>query len=114
MLESAFQRGVLVWVKEQVRHTGGGATDDEDEAAKAKKSSAGSTNSSDKTWFRMRLVDEDGTAMADEDYLVVDSAGTRRQGKLDSNGELYIPAILPPGQCTVSFPNIHLNPRKRK
>ena len=36
------------------------------------------------------------------------------KGKLDANGEVYVPPILPPGDCTISFPNIHLNPRKRK
>ena len=66
------------------------------------------------TWFRVRLVDEDGEPMADEDFIVVDSAGARHEGKLDQNGEFYIPPSIPIGQCTVQFPNIHLNPKKRK
>jgi hypothetical protein len=52
--------------------------------------------------------------MAGEDYVLVDSAGTRKEGKLDADGEVYIPSILPYGDCTISFPNIHLNPRKKK
>jgi len=52
----------------------------------------------------MQLSDEDGDAMAGEDYVVIDSAGARRQGKLDSNGELYIPPVLPPGNCTYQLP----------
>ena len=67
-----------------------------------------------KTWFRVRLTDEDGQPMAHEDFIVVDSAGARHQGKLDENGEFYIPPSLPEGKCTVQFPNIHLNPKKRK
>jgi hypothetical protein len=68
----------------------------------------------EKTWFRARLLDEDGEPMANEDYILVDTQGARRKGKLDANGEVYVPPILPPGDCTISFPNIHLNPRKRK
>jgi hypothetical protein len=68
----------------------------------------------EKVWFRARLRDEDGISMAGEDYVLVDSTGARTKGKLDANGEVYIPRILPPGDCTINFPNIHLNPRKRK
>ena len=64
-------------------------------------------------WYRVRLVDEDGVPMAGEDFIVVDSAGATHKGKLDQNGEFYIPPSIPKGQCTVKFPNIHLNPRKR-
>jgi len=66
------------------------------------------------TWFRVRLVDEDGQIMAGEDFIVVDSAGARHEGKLDQNGEFYIPPSIPFGKCTVQFPNVHLNPKKRK
>lgn len=68
----------------------------------------------ERTWFRAKLIDEDGEPCANEDYILVDSAGSKRTGKLDANGEVYIPPILPPGDCTIQFPNIHLNPRKRK
>ena len=68
----------------------------------------------EKTWFRAKLVDEEGQPMAGEDYVLVTSDGANRKGKLDANGEVYIPPILPPGDCTISFPNIHLNPLKRK
>jgi len=65
------------------------------------------------TWFRMQLLDEDGEPMAGEDYVVVDSAGATRKGRLDENGEFYIPPSLPKGECKINFPNIHLNPRKK-
>ena len=68
----------------------------------------------EKTWFRARLVNEDGLPMSGEDYTLVDTDGAQRKGKLDSNGEVYIPPILPPGKCTIGFPNIHLNPWKKK
>jgi hypothetical protein len=67
----------------------------------------------EKTWFHAQLLDEDGHPMAGEDYIVVDSDGSKRTGKLDAQGEVYIPAILSPGKCTITFPNIHLNPLKR-
>jgi hypothetical protein len=138
-IELAFRTGELVLIAEQEQSTGGGSGGDAGQsggggaggkgggdgaaaaAAKAAKSSgasasksAGTSKAVEKTWFRMQLVDEDGDPMAGEDYVVVDSAGATRKGKLDANGQLYIPPILPPGDCTVSFPNIHLNPRKRK
>ena len=62
----------------------------------------------------MISLDEDGEPMAGEDYILTDSEGARREGQLDDNGEVYIPPILPPGKCTINFPKIHLNPRKRK
>lgn len=68
----------------------------------------------EKTWFRAQLFDEEGQVMANEDYILDDSNGTHRTGKLDNQGIVYIPKILNPGDCKISFPNIHLNPRKRK
>jgi hypothetical protein len=65
-------------------------------------------------WFRTRLLDEDGKPMAGEEYVVVGSDGAKREGRLDANGEMSIPEILPPGDCSVTFPKIHLNPRKKK
>jgi hypothetical protein len=67
-----------------------------------------------KTWFKAIQKDEDGEPMANEDYILVDTDGVKREGKLDGDGAVYIPSILPPGNCTISFPKIHLNPRKRK
>ena len=66
------------------------------------------------SWFRVCLIDEDGVPTAGEDFIVIDSAGARHEGKLDQNGEFYIPPSIPTGQCTVRFPNVHLNPRKRQ
>ncbi len=99
----------------------GSQTDDESDSSSSSSSTSGSgeetappPKKTEKTWFRATLKDEDGEPMADEDYTLIDTDGVKRTGKLDPNGEVYIPAILPPGQCTISFPNIHLNPRKKK
>lgn len=123
-IESALREGTLVLVRQQVQMGGGAVAEDamtKAAAAGAKSGSGGNVSTAPlppaavvKTWFRVQLLDEDGDVMAGEDYVVVDSAGANRKGKLDSNGELYIPPILPEGECTVNFPNIHLNPRKRK
>jgi len=119
-VENAFRQGTLVLIREEMRIAGGGKAEEQTSAAGAQAAGPPKRGPSsafppviEKTWFRVQLLDEDGDPMAGEDYVVVDTQGCRRQGKLDSNGELYIPPILPPGNCTVSFPNIHLNPRKR-
>ena len=119
-VENAFLQGTLVLVREEMSIAGGGKTAEQTSAAGTQAAGSPSRGQSaaippviEKTWFRMQLLDEDGDPMAGEDYLVVDTQGCRRQGKLDSNGELYIPPILPPGDCTINFPEIHLNPRKR-
>ena len=112
-VESAFRSRTLVLVRETRRNSSGTLEQpaaDSTTTARDKSTKA----APEKTWFRMQLLDEDGDLMPGEDYVVTDSAGVRRQGKLDSNSELYIPPILPIGTCTITFPNIHLNPRKRK
>jgi hypothetical protein len=113
-IEDAFRNGTLVLLREVRRQGGGGSDNAPAETAPAKKAVVSKEKTDEKTWFRVQLVDEEGQPMKDEDYVVVDSTGTRRTGKLDGKGEMYIPPMLPEGECTVNFPNIHLNPRKRK
>ena len=114
-IEDAFRNGTLVLLREVRREGGGGGSEKTAEkSAPAKKAGSSPQKTDEKTWFRVQLVDEEGQPMKDEDYVVVDSTGTRRTGKLDAKGEMYIPPMLPEGECTVNFPNIHLNPRKRK
>jgi len=115
----AFLAGLLVLVREQasggsVADAGQDSSDDSSSGSQNKSKTAGSRKVEPKTWFQMQLLDEDGDPMANEDYSVIDSAGAHRKGKLDSNGSLFIPPILPPGNCVITFPNIHLNPKKRK
>jgi hypothetical protein len=96
------------------RSAGGDSDSPDDDGASSPKPPAATAEREEKTWFRARLVDEDGDPMTNEDYILIDTQGAHRKGKLDANGEVYIPPILPPGDCTIRFPNIHLNPRKRK
>ncbi len=68
----------------------------------------------EKTWFRCQLLDEDGEVMANEPFILDDSNGVHREGKLDAQGMIYIPPSLVPGNCKISFPKINLNPLKKK
>ncbi len=119
-IQTALRRGLIVLVR--LEHLAGGGAEQTD----AKPSDGPASKPApappppelpkkpEKTWFRMQLLNEEGSPMAGEDYEVVDSDGAKRKGKLDANGELYIPPVLTPGECSIKFPNIHLNPRKRK
>jgi hypothetical protein len=123
-VEEAFRQGRLLLVpdKWQDNRTGGGGSGGQSQQAQGDATvessqappPASSKASKEKTWIRFVLKDEDGIVMKNEDYVLVDTDGSRREGKLDENGEVYIPPILPPGDCTINFPKIHLNPRKRK
>ena len=81
--------------------------------AAANRSSATSDDQK-KTWFKCQLLDEDGEVMDNEPYILDDTNGGHREGKLDDQGTVYIPPLLTPGDCHISFPKIHLNPRKKK
>lgn len=118
-VQNAFKRGWLLLVQEGLTRSGG--------AGGAGAASAGAADQApadipppppppetEKTWFHAKLLDENGQPMAKEDYIVVGSDGVTRKGKLDGSGEVYIPSILPHGNCTITFPNIHLNPLKKK
>ena len=120
-LDRAFRRGDLLVIRGLLppRPEAGPALEPEaaSAAAAAASSSAASTpppkEKPEKTWFRCQLLDEDGEPMANEPYKLKDSSGALREGKLDQDGCVYIPPILPPGNCVISFPKIHLNPRKK-
>jgi hypothetical protein len=121
-LEGAFQRRNLILthrvqtpMETAVEGAAGGVAEDgAPPPTTAASPPAAKFRREEKTWFRARLFDEDGQPMANEDYVLIDTDGARRQGKLDDDGEVYIPSILLPGNCTISFPKIHFNPRKRK
>jgi hypothetical protein len=116
-LEAAFRKKelVLLRVSRGGGGGGGGGKPDDDKAAKDEKEAAKAppeAKKPEKTWVRFRLLDEDGEPMDDEPYEMVDSNGTQRKGKLDKDGTIYIPPILTPGDCTITFPETHLNPLK--
>jgi hypothetical protein len=120
-LVSAFQSGLLVAQVEaqasaaaaaapvDTQSTGAGQA-----AQKAKKEDTPPKDKPEKHWFRCQLFDEDGEPMRNEPYKLKDSNGSIREKTLDENGMVYIPPSLVPGECTISFPKIHLNPRKKK
>jgi hypothetical protein len=115
-LHEAFRHGALVLIPSEwhiIRQGTGIGTEGAEEEEEVVEPVATPVEE-ELTWFRARLVDEDGSPIANEDYILVDSTGARTEGKLDGNGEVYIPPTLPHGECTISFPNIHLNPRKRQ
>lgn len=129
-LVSCFERGVLVALTTTAGASeggvgGGGATPATAAAAaiaaaearrksqSAKSSTTQSEKKPEKTWFRCQLLDEDGEPMASEPYVLDDSDGAHREGKLNDQGIVYIPPTLTPGNCRISFPKMHLNPRKK-
>ena len=57
-----------------------------------------------KDWVKIKLVDEEGNAIANEDYVLYLPDGQQRQGTLDSNGQAKEENI-PPGEVTIEFPN---------
>ena len=119
-LDRAFRRGDLLVIRGLLppRPEAGPALEPEVAAAAAASADAPSPapapkEVAEKTWFRCQLLDEDGEPMANEPYQLKDSSGAVREGKLDQDGCVYIPPILPPGNCVISFPKMHLNPRKK-
>jgi hypothetical protein len=118
-LEAAFRKKELVMLRVSRGGGGGGGgtppKPGDDKAAKGEKEAVQAppvAKKPEKTWVRFRLLDEDGEPMDEEPYEMVDSNGTQRKGKLDKDGTIYIPPILTPGNCTITFPEIHLNPLK--
>jgi hypothetical protein len=56
-----------------------------------------------KDWMSIVLVDEGGTPLADEEYILYLPDGTEQRGKLDTNGFAQI-EDLPPGVVQVEYP----------
>jgi hypothetical protein len=84
-------------------------------AQKKKEAEPPPKKTEEKTWIKIVLLDEDGQPMKNEKFKLGLPDGSSRDGKLDAEGSIYIPPTLDPNkECTVSFPEIHLNPRKKK
>ncbi len=111
---AAFQSRRLALVRRPITTRGGGSRQGDESPAPPVPQRPPKKAPEEKTWFKCQLLDEDGEKMANEKYTLKDSNGATRQGKLDADGCVYIPKILVPGMCTISFPEIHLNPRKKK
>jgi hypothetical protein len=116
-IEAAFENHTLVMLRQTHGGAGGGGGGGKKKPSRGAGAGGGSTapttsKKPEKTWVRFRLLDEDGEPMDEEPYEMVDSNGSQRKGKLDKDGCIYIPSILDPGECTITFPEVHLNPLK--
>jgi hypothetical protein len=69
-----------------------------DEAGSAKKKKK-------KSWIAIKLVDEDGRPVPDEEYRILLPDGTEVEGNLDKKGFARINGI-DPGTCRVAFPEL--------
>jgi hypothetical protein len=65
-----------------------------------------------KTWISIRVLDEDGNPVPDVAYSVTLPDGSIMTGSLDDQGSARFDEI-DPGQCQVSFPEIHAKEWKR-
>ncbi len=58
-----------------------------------------------KDWLEVKLLDRDGSPMANEHYVLTMPDGATREGDLDADGHVKL-EDLPPGPCRVHFPNV--------
>ncbi len=58
-----------------------------------------------KDWLEVKLLDRDGSPMANEHYVLTLPDGATREGDLDADGRAKLEE-LPPGPCRVRFPNV--------
>jgi hypothetical protein len=65
-----------------------------------------------KTWIAIRVLDEDGNPVPDVAYSVTLPDGSIMTGSLDDQGFARFDEI-DPGQCQISFPEIHAKEWKR-
>ena len=73
---------------------------------------SGSSDTRTKTWISIRVLDEDGNPVPDVAYSVSLPDGSTMTGSLDDQGFARFDDI-DPGQCKVSFPEIHAKEWKR-
>jgi len=57
-----------------------------------------------KDWIKIELINEQGEAVANEDYTLRLADGQERHGTLDNNG-CSIEENIPPGKVIIKFPN---------
>ncbi len=72
-----------------------------DDAMRAQKQA-----SKQKTWIGIRLRDQDGKPVPNERYRITLPDGTVQEGTLNDKGEANVYEI-DPGQCQVTFPDLH-------
>jgi hypothetical protein len=59
-----------------------------------------------KTWIEIALIDDDGNPVPGVRYNIKLPDASIQEGILDNEGKSRVEAIIP-GQCMVSFPEIH-------
>ncbi len=111
-IKQGFERGELALLPSQTGSDSGGGGG-QPQAPPPPPPQKASAFGSEKTYFTCQLLDEDGSVMRDESYRLAVTDGSSRTGALDSDGSVYVPRI-DPGDCTIAFPEIRLNPRKKK
>ena len=65
----------------------------------------GSGPALDRDWIEIKLIDQEGNAVAGERYVIVTPDGRESRGYTDSLGMARLTRI-PSGQCEVSFPDL--------
>lgn len=76
-------------------------------------SSSSSSTEREKTWVEIQLVDEEGTPIAGERYILKITDGSVREGTLDAAGKVSVRGI-DPGTCTLRFPDLDAREYKRR
>jgi len=59
----------------------------------------------EKDWVEIRLVDQDGKAVAGEEYLIVTADYREFRGSTNTDGVARVDGIQP-GTCSVSFTSL--------
>ncbi|MBW2108725.1 MAG: hypothetical protein JRI36_08685 [Deltaproteobacteria bacterium] len=72
-----------------------------------KKDKSDSSEDEDSHYIGIELKDEEGNAVAGEQYRVKLPNGDVVSGYLDDNGKAKVEDISVSGQCKISFPEIH-------
>ena len=70
-------------------------------------------NPEKKHWVEIELLDEQGKPVPDEMYHIELPDGSSVDGTLDAKGQARLEGI-DPGNCKITFPNIHATDWKRK
>ena len=114
-IAAAFQNQVLVVVVRQLWKPGPAAESDSGSSTATALEPRRNRNSEDKgrtletpkkTWVEIKLVDQDGNVVPNEHYRITLPDGTVKDGVLDEDGWMRESGI-DPGECTITFPDIH-------
>lgn len=74
-------------------------------STKSSKPEADSQDDDEKSWISIKLMDDDGNAVAGQKYEVILPDGTLAKGTLGTDGTAKVKDFVP-GACKVSFPGL--------